>query len=177
MRRKRANHVQPTQLKVQHQCLQMPVVAWKLLGEYLTVVNYDRSFRDRRSKVNYTELAGAILSRFLMTHGEGIRRAAQEVRLAVTREPFAGFYSPAQLAAIARATGSDIPDVYRIGYTPGGPADPAAIRALRVIAGRSKGAAARPTKQPRKVRTRGGRTSTGPRRRQKRTRRTEHSTI
>ena len=136
------------------QPLSMPLVAWRLLGEYLTVVDYDRLARGQ-SNVNYTQVAGAILSRFLIDHAHEIRRAAEEVRLATVKEAIPSFYTSAQLAAVASASRTDIPDVYRIGSNQRTPAGKAkAMRSLqRAVAG-SKSAAARSSGKPGKVRRR-----------------------
>lgn len=144
-----------------HQVISMPLAAWRILGEYITVVDYDRKGRGK-SNVSYTVVAGAILSRFLIDHAHEIRRASETVRLAAIREAIPAFYSPSQLAAISSATGADIPVVYRIGRYKRAPAGKAeARRTLQHIAAGSKGTATGLAGKPRKVRRR--RSNTGSR--------------
>lgn len=99
----------------QKQPLTMPHIAWALLGKYLAVVNYDRVTRGQKA-INYTELAGGLLARWVVDHGEEIGRAFEEVWLAAHKESLPHFYEPDQLAAIATAARADIPDVFRIDY-------------------------------------------------------------
>lgn len=96
------------------QKLTMPLVAWRMLGKYLAVVNYDR-FKRGEKAVSYTQLVGGILARFLVDHAQDIERSFEEVWLSTHKENLPYFYSPDQLAAIASAARTDVPDVFRIG--------------------------------------------------------------
>jgi hypothetical protein len=113
----------------QQQGITMPHVAWVLLGKYLAVVNYDRLKRGKKA-VNYRQLVGAILARMLVEHGQDIGRAFEEVWLERHTESLPHFYEPSQLAAIAAASRTDIPNVYRIGYRARQSASRRAQRAL-----------------------------------------------
>jgi len=93
----------------------MPHVAWVLLGKYLAVVNYDRLARGQKA-INYKQLLGAIVARVMIEHGQEIGRSFEEVWLSAHKESLPHFYSTDQLAAIASASRTDIPDVFRIGY-------------------------------------------------------------
>ena len=163
--------------KVQNQCVSMPIVAWQLLGQYLTVVCYDRRFRDGKSNVSYTVLIGSILSRWLIDNAEGIRRAANEVRFEAAKGGLDHFWTPAQLAAIASATGTDIPNVWRIGNSLRGPARSKA-QARRAISLATRGPTTHPSRSPRKpteVRARGGGAGTRLSLKSKENKRTKHS--
>lgn len=143
------------------QRLTMPLVAWRLLGEYLVVIDYDRDTRGQ-SRVSCTQVASAVLARFLIEHAHEIRRATEEVRLAAVKGALSNFCTSEQLAAISSASRSDIPDVFRIGSKGQSAAErDKARRTLQRVVTRSKNTAARPAGKPRKVRRRRSKPSPG----------------
>lgn len=139
----------------QQQALVMPRVAWQLLGQYHTVLDYDRRTRLGRSKINYKHTAGALLAKVLIDNAPQIRRAAEEIRLQATKEAIPGFYTPDQLAAIASAARTDIPDVFRIDSREREKSNrQKARRTLLLATGKSSGSPAGSAGKPRKVRKR-----------------------
>ena len=146
-----------------HQVLTMPLAAWRALGEYLTVIDYDRRSSRGQSYVNYTQVAGAILTKFLIEHAHEIRRDAEDVRLATIKESLPHFYTPAQLTAISSASRTDIPDIYRIDspdrYKP---SRAQALRSLRRVAKGPQSPVARLVGKSGKVRRRRRGSRSGP---------------
>lgn len=95
----------------------MPLVVWRLLGKYVAVVSYDRIKRNQ-SPLSYTDVISSILSWFLVDRAHEIERAFGEVWLACQKEELQLFYSRDELAAIAAASRTDIPYVYRARQCP-----------------------------------------------------------
>lgn len=139
----------------QQQALVMPRVAWQLLGQYHTVLDYDRRMHLGHSKINYKHTAGALLAKVLIDNAPQIRRAAEEIRLQATKNAISGFYTQDQLAAIASASRTDIPDVFCIDSREREKVDrQKARRALLIATGKSSGSPAGSAGKPRKVRKR-----------------------
>ncbi len=143
------------ELSPEHQILNMPLFAWRLLGQYLAVVNYDCIERGV-DKLSYTNLASYIITKFAIDHAPDIQRAFDEIRLDVAKGDIVGYYTAAQLAAIPSASRSDIPAVFRIGASAReAEAKRGIIRTVPKLAQRPERTAQRPPGRSRKVR--GGR--------------------
>lgn len=148
----------------QQQALVMPRVAWQLLGQYHTVLDYDRRMRLGSSRINYKHTAGALLAKVLIDNAPQIRRAAEEIRLQATKEAIPGFYSSDQLAAIACASRTNIPDVFCIdssGRERAARKKARERRALLLALGKSSGSPSGSAGKPRKVRKRRRRDTAG----------------
>lgn len=143
-------------LVCRHQQLNMPLFAWRLLGQYLAIVNFDCIDREE-DRINYTHLLSCILTDFFVKHAPSIQRDFDALRLETAKGDIVGFYTASQLAAIPGATSADIPNAFIIGYDRRKVAANARTlkRAVSGTAPRSSGATTKPARRPNKVRGRG----------------------
>src|SRR5262245_54998147 len=90
----------------------MPDPVWQLLEMYLTTCNHQLQ-SEGYEPIRFTDLIGAVLTKFLLEKAPDIQKGFQNVRLEAKARSIPGVFTPDQLDAIAGAIGADLPFTFR----------------------------------------------------------------